>query len=504
MNQKMKTLKSKTAITAVQVVKDSIVIILNLFIIFGIYIGSVALNATKPSATPFYDYFRGSGDFIYLVLSTGLFISILMLCMYFDDKTFFKESKNLEMLFILIEITLIICCLIGRYLNVYLRPIALVSLLAVQFFGKRSAVYVTLISTLLVFLTDLFTNTIWLPNNPDLYASLFMGYSTAILAIYLIGDVSERLKAILRSVVLGIVNVLCFLILKNFDILSDIPGLICAAVSGILAVGVHMVLLPIFEALFRKLTTYKLAELTSHSSPLVRKLIDDAPGTFNHSIVVANLAEACAIAIGEDSLLARTCAYYHDIGKLRDPEFFKENQDVHNVHDEILPELSASIIKSHAKDGYELLTRRRYPKEIANVCLEHHGTMPIMYFYAKAKKFSDTEVNIEHFCYPGPKPQTKISAIIMIADGAEAAIRSLKDRTRESAYNVIDKIIDDRMRLGQFDECPITSRDLNIIRHVLVNNLTGIYHNRVQYPKVDIESIASQTDVHQMYEDEEE
>ncbi|MBO5286046.1 MAG: HDIG domain-containing protein [Clostridia bacterium] len=500
----MKTLQSKTAITAVQVVKDVAVILVNILIIIGIYVGSIALNATNESAISFNDYFNGRADFIYLLLSTVLFISILLLCMYFDDKSFFKEAKNLEMLFAIVEITLIVCCLIGRYLSVYLRPLALVSLLAVQFFGKRSAVYITLTNTLLVFLTDIFTNTLLLPNNPDLYASLFMGYSTAILAIYLIGGVSVRLTAIMRGFVLGVTNVLCFLVLKNFNILSDVMGLVCAGVSGILAVVLFLAMLPVFEALFRKLTTYKLAELTLHSNPLVRKLIEEAPGTFNHSIVVANLAEACATALGEDSLMARTCAYYHDIGKLRDPEFFKENQVTHNVHDEILPELSASIIKSHAKDGYELLTRRRYPKEIANVCLEHHGTLPIMYFYAKAKKFSDTEVSIEQFCYPGPKPQTKISAIIMIADGAEAAIRSLKDRSRESAYNVIDKIINDRMSLGQFDECPITTKDLNIIRHILVNNLTGIYHSRVQYPKVDIESIVAQTDVHQIDDEDEE
>ena len=287
--------------------------------------------------------------------------------------------------------------------------------------------------------------------------------------------------------------------------LCHIKGLVCTLIAGVLAVIAYLSLLPIFESIFKKLTGYKLAELNLHSSPLIKKMIEEAPGTFNHSIVVANLAESCATAIGEDALLARTCAYYHDIGKLRTPEFFKENQDEHNAHDELMPELSASIIKSHAKDGYELLMRRRYPKEIANVCLEHHGTMPMLYFYAKAKKLTDGEVKIEQYCYPGPKPQTKISAILMIADSSEAAIRSLETRTREKVFHAVDKIISDRRNLGQFDECPITMHDLHVIRHVIVNSLTGIYHQRIEYPKVDITGIVghmTENEIEKTEEDE--
>ena len=137
-----------------------------------------------------------------------------------------------------------------------------------------------------------------------------------------------------------------------------------------------MAILPVFEALFKKITNYKLAELTDHSAPLIRRLIDEAPGTFNHSIVVSNLAEACAISINENPLLARCAAYYHDMGKLRQPEMFKENQqETKNVHDDLTPELSTNIIRAHTKDGYELLKKNRLPDEIANVCLQHHGTI---------------------------------------------------------------------------------------------------------------------------------
>ena len=193
-------------------------------------------------------------------------------------------------------------------------------------------------------------------------------------------------------------------------------------------------------------------------------------------------------AIGEDALLARTCAYYHDIGKLRRPEFFKENQaDATNPHDELTPELSSNIVKSHTLDGYNLIIKNRLPKEIADICLEHHGTMPMLFFYAKAKKFTDGEVDINQYCYNGPKPQTKIAAIIMIADGCEAAVRTLQDRSREKVDELVRKIVADRMKLGQFDECEITLKEINIIIHTVVNNLTGIYHNRIEYPKVVID-----------------
>ena len=491
----MKTLKPKNnnIIPVKQIMRDVAVFFVNIAVIIGIYIASIYLNSMDEttSSAGFLEYFnRNSSNFLYLTLSLVLFMVVLMFCLYFDDKSFFNETKNIEMIFLIIEVCLILCYLSGRYINIYLRPIALASLLAVQFFGKRYAVYLNLMMTLLIFLMDAFTN--FNITSPDLYASLFIGYSTGIIAIYLVGEVSERITALLRGLVLAIPTLVCFLFLKNFMFLRDIEGLICCLIAGELSVVLYLMLLPVFEAIFKKLTVYKLAELTQHSAPLIKKLIEEAPGTFNHSIVVANLAEACATAIGEDSLMARTCAYYHDVGKLRNPEFFKENQDDHNAHDELMPELSVSIIKAHAKDGYELLTRRRYPKELANVCIEHHGTMPILYFYAKAKKLTDGEVKIDQFCYPGPKPQTKISAIIMIVDSSEAAVRSMTDRSRETVFHTVDKIISDRIKLGQFDDCPLTMNDLSIIRHTIVNNLTGIYHKRVEYPRISVEQMAAE------------
>ena len=195
----------------------------------------------------------------------------------------------------------------------------------------------------------------------------------------------------------------------------------------------------------------------------------------------------------EDALLARTCAYYHDVGKLRRPEYFKENQpDGVNPHDDLTPELSANIIKSHTQDGHDLLVKSRIPKEIAEVCLQHHGTSPMIFFYDKAKKFTDGEVDVAQFCYPGPKPRTKVAAILMIADSAEAATRTLSNRSRENVTSVVRKLVSDRMKLGQFDDCEITLKELNIIIDTVINSLTGVYHRRVKYPKVTLDGLENE------------
>ena len=162
------------------------------------------------------------------------------------------------------------------------------------------------------------------------------------------------------------------------------------------------------------------------------------------------MAESCATAIGENPLLARACAYYHDVGKLKNPEFFTENQTGRNLHDELTPELSTEIIRSHAKDGYDIILKYHLPKILADVAIQHHGTLPIRYFYVKATKYTDGDLDIAKFSYAGPKPQTKIAAIIMIADGCEAKVRTLKDRTADKVEQAVRDIIEERMSFGQF------------------------------------------------------
>jgi putative nucleotidyltransferase with HDIG domain len=222
----------------------------------------------------------------------------------------------------------------------------------------------------------------------------------------------------------------------------------------------------------------------SSDAKILKKLQIEAPGTYHHSMMVAQLAEACAAAIGENVDYARAAALYHDVGKLHEPDHFTENQGDYNLHDELTPELSADIIRSHANDGYALIHNHHLPDFLADVAVQHHGTMPIRYFYAKALKMTDGELNIEDFSYLGPKPQTKIAAIVMIADSAEAVVRAAKAHTPEATEKCIRSVIEERMDLEQFSECDVTLADLTKIRMALVNALTGVNHHRIKYPNI--------------------
>jgi len=258
------------------------------------------------------------------------------------------------------------------------------------------------------------------------------------------------------------------------------------ALGAVFSTLLYMILLPIFELMFSELTTFRLREITAPNARLMKKLKNEAPGTYNHSMVVAQLTEACAIAIGEDGEIARAAALYHDVGKLKNPEMFTENQSDRNIHNELAPELSAEIIRSHTADGAKLIRKYHLPEFLADAAIQHHGTLPIKYFYVKALKMTDGEVPIENFSYSGPAPETRIAAIIMIADAVEAATRSLADRSAANIEKLAGNLIEERMNLDQFVNCNITMRDLTIISRTIAQSLSGVYHSRISYPKLKI------------------
>lgn len=467
--------------TTKDVVLNVITYVLNLIFIIFLFIGaSYVTGDIEKIIDP-----KTALHFIVLL---SIIFGIVAFYFVFEERDFLKNAANSEMLFLIIELTLIACFATGEYLHQALRPIALVALMALFLTNRRTAIFMNIIFCIMVFLLDSFIGGTFKISS---YPELIMGFSSGILTIFLMDKVHSRLKLLMRSFLISLPTVVCMgLSLLEGGETQIVRPLVSGACSGVLTVSIFMVLLPIFENMFKKVSCFKFAELTEHKAKLIKRMIKDAPGTFNHSIVVSNIAEACASAIGEDSLLARTCAYYHDIGKLRRPKFFKENQsDGINPHDDLTPELSANIIRAHAEDGYNLIMKNRLPKELADVCLEHHGTLPMLYFYDKAKKFTDGEVDIAQYCYTGPKPRTKIAAIIMIADGCEAAARALQDRSRENVKRVVRQIVNERMQLGQFEDCEITLKEINIIIHTVVNNLTGIYHNRIEYPRVSLDGL---------------
>ena len=308
----------------------------------------------------------------------------------------------------------------------------------------------------------------------------------------------DRLQVFLQAAVA--VFIVSGLVVTVFSLLGarDLRGILelsfasaaSAAGSGIAAVGSFAVL----GSVFGILTVFQLLELANPSQPLLRRLLVETPGTYHHSLMVGNLAERGAEAIGADPLVTRVAAYYHDIGKLANPLAFIENQaGGENIHDQLEPEVSAGILKQHVVDGIDLAYRARLPKALIAYIPQHHGTAIMSYFHARAKESAGLGVSVDErrFRHSGPKPQSREAALIMLADGVEASVRSLAARDEPAIRAMVTRIIEERTTDGQFDECELTMRDLERIREAFVEQLLGMYHTRIAYPQntvVELES----------------
>lgn len=367
------------------------------------------------------------------------------------------------------------------YINPYLMFVSLTALLALPFSKKRDAFILNVFACLIsAFFLINATNTRFAVIVFTSIAGVFGGA----IGVYVFPTAITRVMGVIRSFVSAVCTLLIYMLFLctyslNFQPFADNVMYISIAATGqVLLCGI---IEPIIEAIFNITTDFKLVELTNHKAPLIHRLIVEAPGTFNHCLAVANFAEICATAIGEDPYLARACAYYHDVGKLNNAMYFVENQAGYNPHDDILPEVSAEIIRQHTVDGYELCKQYRIPEEIARITIQHHGTQPITYFYNKAKSLTDSEVDIDEYRYHGEIPTGKIGAIIMICDSAEAAIRAMDNPNGERVDKLLRGMIDERIRLGQFDNCDITMRDLNVMREAIVGGFGGLFHKRIKY-----------------------
>ena len=241
--------------------------------------------------------------------------------------------------------------------------------------------------------------------------------------------------------------------------------------------------LPFFESVFDLVSPIRLIELADFNQDLLKKLAQEAPGTYHHSLVVATLAEAASDKIGANTVLARVGAYYHDIGKLYKPEYFIENTEGgKSKHEELEPKMSGLIIIGHVKEGVKLAKRYKLPNVIIDFIKEHHGTSVMHYFYMKSMKNGKKEVSDIEFRYPGPKPHTKETALVMLADSVEAAVRAIEKPTFERIREVVLKVINNKFIDGQLDECPLTLKDLHKIGDSFIHTLTTIHHPRVEYP----------------------
>ncbi|WP_019533005.1 HD family phosphohydrolase [Paenibacillus ginsengihumi] len=321
------------------------------------------------------------------------------------------------------------------------------------------------------------------------YGIVALGSSFA--AIFSIQRASQRSSILRAGIMVSLTGMALIVSLLLMEELPSRTDMLFAASftlgSGILTAVFVIGLLPFLEVAFGILSPLKLVELSNPNHPLLRKLLTETPGTYHHSIMVSNLSEAAAEAIGADGLLCRVGAYYHDMGKTKRPSYFIENQNnMGNPHDQIDPALSKSIIVAHARDGAEMLKEANIPKPIRDIAEQHHGTTLLQYFYHKARKQAEERgeepPEEQEFRYPGPKAQTKEAAIVGIADCVEAAVRSLRNPTVEQIDSMVRKIIKSRLDDGQFNECDLTLKELDQIAKTLNETLLGIFHSRIEYP----------------------
>lgn len=294
-------------------------------------------------------------------------------------------------------------------------------------------------------------------------------------------------KPFLWMIASNLLFILSFVLYLNISILSSsfFWVVIYAFSSGLLSHFLSIILSPYVEVLYADNAVLTLIELGNPNSPLLKQLVTKAPGTYHHSLMVANLSANAVGEIGGNSMFARVACYYHDVGKLRHSLFFVENLPggMENPHNMLSPKESADIIFGHVSEGVKMLEEYKLPQSIIDICAQHHGTTLMKFFYAKAKEADET-VKENEFRYPGPKPQTKEAAVINIADSAEAAVRSMPNPTKETIESFVRKLINDRISDGQFNECDVTLKELKIVERSICEGLNGTFHSRIEYPNL--------------------
>jgi len=322
---------------------------------------------------------------------------------------------------------------------------------------------------------------------------MFVG---CVAGIYFVRNITNRIQILRAGFFVGLSQllvVLAFGLLNNlefFVLIQEIfKGFLCGTLSGFIVLAV----IPLFENFFGMTTNITLLELSNLNHPLLKQLMIKAPGSYHHSLMVGNLAEAACEKIGANSILAKIGAYYHDIGKIEKPEYFTENVASAKrmmQHEKLTPTMSSLIITNHVKDGVELAKTYKLPSVIIDFIKQHHGTSVTYYFYQKALEKSEegSIVTKENFAYPGPKPQTKETAIVMLADAVEASSRSLSDPTPARIKTLVHKIINNKFIDGQLDECELTLKDLNKIGNAFTKVLAALFHTRIEYPSDEAES----------------
>lgn len=415
------------------------------------------------------------GQVIFVTLMVFLFTMYLGLF----RRDYFNKPRSIAMLYTLITLFPVVVSLMMRhnFLSVYMLPFAMVPIFVRVFMDSRTA-FVCHVTMILICTTAVRYQ----------YEFIIIQLVAGLIAIYSLRELTRRAQVFKTAILVGIGSTFVYLalqLMQDNDFSSMDHDMYYHFVVNAVLLLIAYPMMYIIEKMFGFVSSVTLFELSNTNRGLLRDLSEIAPGTFQHSITVGNLAAEIANKIGANALLVRTGALYHDIGKMKNPVFFTENQAGVNPHDTLTYHESARIIISHVTEGVKLAERENLPTIIRDFIVTHHGTGITKFFYIKYKnEHPEEEVDPAPFTYPGPNPFTREQAILMIADGVEAASRSLPEYTEESISTLVNRMIDQDVTDGYFKECPITFRDLAIAKLVLIERLKAIYHTRISYPEM--------------------
>lgn len=433
-------------------------------------------------------------------LGLAIFIGVLLFFMHQQFEAFLKPKREDKPYILayttIVAITVVLMKIISLFQKLeyagiaYIAPVAMGTILVKLMIGDRFVFITSVIFSVCgsILFNEEVTSTL------NYSVGIYVLLSSLSVSVFL-REKNRRTMLLQTGILVSILNVVvlaALLLLRNgnFSPIEIGTHLLMAAASGIISSVLAMGILPYLESGLGLVSSMKLVELASPNHPLLRKILLEAPGTYHHSVMVANLSEAACEAVGANGVLARVGAYYHDIGKTVQPHFFIENQmGISNPHDRLDPETSRDIIISHVTNGIKMLEEHHIPQEIIDITAQHHGTTLLKYFYYKAIQEDKEKYTEEMFRYPGPKATSKESAIVGVADSVEAAVRSMNAPTPEQIDNLVHSIIKDRLQDGQFSECNLTFKELQIVEKTLCETLNGIFHSRIKYPKLSEEKV---------------
>ncbi|WZL74636.1 HDIG domain-containing protein [Clostridiaceae bacterium 35-E11] len=431
---------------------------------------------TKEQGNTDFSLYMGIG--ISALVAEGLLIAYI----YVFNRNLFSSISKLYLLLIIFLSTYFLSNTIFS-ISPYTVPVAAATMIIGILIDSRLAITVSFVMTILLAILH--------GNHVDF---LIMSSIGGAVGGFGVTNTHQRSNIFIAGLLVSLSNVFVisgFGFINHYEwskiLIDGFYGILNGIFCAILTIGS----LPLWESAFKILTPVKLLELSNPNQPILKKLLVEAPGTYHHSIIVGNLSEAAADAIGANGLFARVSAYYHDIGKLKRPYLFKENQlTSENPHDKMIASLSAMIITSHVKDGIEIGREYNLPQEIIEIIEQHHGTTLVKYFYHKAMNVEKNEkINEADYRYQGIKPQSREAAIVMLADSVEAAVRSMPEPTSDKIKHLIDKIIEDKLQDQQLDECNITLKDIHKIASTFRTVLLGIFHERIEYPELNTQKV---------------